>query len=73
MTFDLLLKNFNIGHNFFARGTNVWGAYVIALVSASAGCVDKNFNLGHNFPTITDRDLILHICIPFDKTFHLVP
>ena len=37
------------------------------------GCMDKNFNLGHNFPTITDRDLIFHMCIPCDKTFDMVP
>ena len=29
----------------------------------------KNFNLGHNFCTITDRALILGMCVPCDKTF----
>ena len=40
-------------------------------VHVGVGCMDKNFNLCHNFPTITERDLILHMCIPCDKTFHL--
>ena len=42
-------------------------------LSIRIGFVDKNFNLGHKFKTITDRDFILHICIPCDKTFHMVP
>ena len=33
----------------------------------------KNFNLGHNFCTITDRALILGMCVPCDKTFPVVP
>ena len=33
----------------------------------------KNFNLGHNFCTITDRALILGMCILCDKTFQIVP
>ena len=37
------------------------------------GCVDKNFNLGHFFLTIKDRAFIFHMCIPYDKTFHMVP
>ena len=60
-------------------GTNVQGANVIALVSASApcrrphiGCENKNFNLGHNFLTRSDKAFILHMCIPYDKTFHMV-
>ena len=32
----------------------------------------KNFNLGHNFLTRSDRAFILHMCIPCDKTFHIV-
>ena len=55
---------------------NVRGAYVIAQASASACvslCVNKNFNLGHNFLTKRDRAFILHMCIPCDKTFHMVP
>ena len=33
----------------------------------------KNFNLGHNFQTRRDRIFLLHMCIPCDKTFHMVP
>ena len=33
----------------------------------------KIFNLGHNFCTITDRALILGMCVPCDKTFPEVP
>ena len=33
----------------------------------------KNFNLGHNFQTRSDKAFILHVCIPCDKTFHMVP
>ena len=32
----------------------------------------KNFNLGHNFCTITDRALILGMCVPCDKSFPVV-
>ena len=42
-------------------------------VRVRVGCVDKNFNLGHNFQTSRGRALILHMCIPCDKTFHMVP
>ena len=41
-------------------------------VLVSVGGVDKNFNLGHNFQTIKDRAFILHMCIPCNKTFHMV-
>ena len=37
------------------------------------GCVDKNFNVGHNLNTIRGKALIFHMCIPYDKTFHMVP
>ena len=33
----------------------------------------KNFNLGHYFQTRSDVAFILHMCIPCDKTFHMVP
>ena len=42
-------------------------------VRVRVGCVDKNFNLGHNFQTRRGRALILHMCIPCDQTFHMVP
>ena len=42
-------------------------------VRIGVGCLNKNFNSGHNFLTRTDRAFILQMCIPCDKTFHLVP
>ena len=30
-------------------------------------------DLGHNFQTRSDRAFILHMCIPSDKTFNMVP
>ena len=41
-------------------------------VGVRVGCVDQNFNLGHNFQTRRGRALILHMCIPCGKTFHMV-
>ena len=35
--------------------------------------LSQNFNLGHNFCTITDRALILGMCVSCDKTFPVVP
>ena len=33
----------------------------------------KNLNLGHNFLTRSDGAFILHMCIPCDKTYQMVP
>ena len=33
----------------------------------------KNFNLGHNFQIRRARAFILHMCIPCDKTFCVIP
>ena len=33
----------------------------------------QNFNLGHNFQTIKDKAFIFHMCIPYDKTSHMIP
>jgi hypothetical protein len=33
----------------------------------------KNFNIGHIFWMASDRAFIFHMCVPFDKTFLLVP
>ena len=87
LKFDLLLKNFNLGHNFLTRRDiahvySLWqelscGTIVFDLVTLTLKLhVDlllKNFNLGNNFLTRRDRAFILHMCIPCDKTFHLVP
>ena len=31
----------------------------------------KNFNIGHNLNTIKGGAFIFHMCIPYDKTFHM--
>ena len=33
----------------------------------------KDFALGHNLWTMRDGAFILHICIPCEKTFHIIP
>ena len=33
----------------------------------------KNFNIGNNFDFVRGRALIFHVCIVYDKTFHMVP
>ena len=33
----------------------------------------KNFNIGRNFNIIRRRALQFQVCIPKDKTFHMVP
>ena len=48
-------------------------SYIIILYCVSFCWVDKNFNLNHNFQTRSDRAFILHMYIPCDKTFHMVP
>ena len=46
--------------------------YLVAL-TLKFDLLFKNFNLGHNFFTKRDRAFTLHMCIPCDKTFHIVP
>ena len=33
----------------------------------------KNFNIGNILNTLKGRAFILHMCIPYDNTFHMVP
>ena len=33
----------------------------------------NNFNLGHNFLVKSDIAFILHMCIAYGKTLHMVP
>ena len=52
------------------------GELMSALVSASASALvawTKNFNIGHNSKSLRGRAFIFHMCIPYDKTFHMVP
>ena len=47
-------------------------ANVIVLASI-VGCVDKKFSIGNTLNTTRDGAFIFHMCIPCDKTFHIVP
>ena len=49
------------------------GTVIFYFVTLTLKLLLKNFNLGHNFLIRSDRAFILHMCIPCDKTFHLVP
>ena len=85
LKFDLLIKNFNLGHSLLTRkGRAFIFSYVHSLwqdLSMDTKIFDlvtltlkfdlllKNFNLGHSFLTRRGRTFILHICIPYDKTF----
>ena len=87
LKFDLLLKTFNVGHYFLTRNDraftpgiahvySLWqdlshGTIIFDLVTLKFDLLLKNFNLGHNF--LSDRAFILYMCIPYDKTFHMVP
>jgi hypothetical protein len=35
--------------------------------------VCKNFNIGHIFWMVSDKAFLFHMCVPYDKTFLLVP
>ena len=88
LKFDLLLKNFNLGHNFLTRSDRASILHMCIPCDKTFHFVPnfwpwtltlkfdlllKNVNLGHNFLTRSDRAFILHVCIPCDKTFDMVP
>ena len=82
LKFDLLLKHFNLGHNFLTKSDgafilhmffSLWqdlydGAVMFYLMTLKFDLLLKNFILGHNFLTRSDRAFILHTCIPCFKT-----
>ena len=55
-------------------GTNVRGAKHChsASVRVRVDCVDKNFNFEHHSNTTIGRVFIFHMCISYDKTFHVI-
>jgi hypothetical protein len=57
--------------NFYAPVSKDWGDIVFGLSVRLSVC--KNFNIGHIFWMVSDRTFIFHMCIPYDKTFLLVP
>ena len=89
LTFDLLLKNFNLGHNFLTRRGRAFIFHIYIPCDKTFPWVPtfltlwpwpwsltyfkKNFNLGHSFLTKRGRAFILHMYIPCDKTFPWVP
>ena len=82
MTFDLLLKNFNIGHNLFVlrgrayifRAPPLGGCPIVITLSVCPSvCPSANFNIDYNFFTVRDRAFIFGISVPYDKTLPTVP
>ena len=64
----------NLASSFFVpRFRESVGTLNLIRLSVCLSVCHKNFNLGHNFWTITDRALILGMCVPCDKTFPVVP
>ena len=89
LKFDLLFKNFNLGHNLWPQkrhGFHISHVYsqwqdlslhsiIFDLVTLilNFDLLFKNFNHSYNLWTVRDRDFIFHICIPCDNTFHTIP
>ena len=55
------------------RPFTLYHIFYIVTLTLKFDLLLKNFNLGHNCLTRRDRAFILHMCIPCDKTFHMVP
>ena len=49
------------------------GHFVLPLSVCLSETLTFKLNIGHNSQIVSDRALIFHMCIPFDKTFPLVP
>ena len=51
------------------------GTIIFDFVTLTFDLLLKNFIIGHNLNTIRGRAFIYmyHMCIPYDKTFHMVP
>ena len=89
LEFDLLLKNFNLGHSFLTRRgrafifhlyipcdkTFPWVPKFFDLVTLTLefDLLLKNFNLGHSLLTRRGRAFIFHLYIPCDKPFPWEP
>ena len=59
----------------FAHLYSLWKDIIFDLMTLTLkfDLLLKNFNLDHNFLITSDRAFILHMCITYDKTFHMVP
>ena len=89
LTFDLLLKKLNLGHNFWTKRDRAFichmciccsktfllepNFFYLVTLTLTFDLLLKKLNLDHNFWIKSDRALILHISIPSDKTFLLIP
>jgi hypothetical protein len=82
LEFDLLVENFNLGHNFWFVGGMAFIFHIripsdktFLLISWSLALefdlLFQILNLGHNFWLVGARAFIFHMCIPSGKTFHL--
>jgi hypothetical protein len=84
--FDLLFKNFNLGHNLWLVGDRafifhtcipygktffIWYHDLDPLTFEFDKL--KNFNLVNNFWLVGARAFIFDMCTPYGKTFHLIP
>jgi hypothetical protein len=49
------------------------GTKVFDLVTLKFDPLFKNFNIDHIIWMVSDRAFIFHMCVPYDKTFLLVP
>ena len=70
-------QGFHISHVYFlgqdlSHLAKIFDLHVVAL-TLMFDLLFKNFNLGHKLWTVSDRALIFHMCIPCDKTFHIIP
>ena len=86
--FGLLLKNFNIGHNFLILADKAFHIWLQCYLweDLSSGTINfehvtltKNFDLlltsliiSHNFFILRDKAFIFGICVPCDQAFPMV-
>ena len=87
--FDLLFKNFNIGHNFWIVSDRAFIFHICNSCDKTFSLIPKfldfvtmaltfdllflNFNIVNNFWLVRDRAFIFYMCNPCDETFPLIP
>ena len=85
VTFDLLLKNFQIGHNFFILRDRAFifgmcvhydntfpAVHEHVTFTVTFDLLLQNFVISHNFLILRDRAFIFGKCVPFDKAFLMI-
>ena len=89
LTFDLLLKKLNLGHNFWTKRDRAFIFHMCISCDKTFLSIPKfltswpwpwlltyfwkKLNLGNNFWIKRDRAFIFHLCISCDKTFLSIP